>query len=609
MFRRVLLSIALSTSLNLGQAADFTGTVFFGDSLTDSGTYASSVPAGLGKFTTNTGPTWSEVVAASLGTAAVPAVTGGSNFAQGGARVTRLPGVPASNPLTVNALPVANQISTYLATAGRADPNALYVVWGGANDVFQALDPSQPEAADPVNYLLVTASSTVDQVARLRAAGARYVLVPNLPDGGLTPFATALGPAGAAAVSDLFALYNQALFSGLAASGVQVVPLDVFTMLREVVASPATYGLLNVTDRACGTTPVLLCGVDQLPAVDADRTYLFADDVHPTVGGHSLIGAYALSVLRAPTTVSLLAEMPLDTRAALFRTIYDQATAPAAGGATLRVWGNLGGSQWRYDRTAVHEGALGEPVAVEVGIDYRLAPPLSVGIAIGGSRQRPGPAGSLRWFGQEETVLALYAAYRSGPWHLAAAAANSEIDFETQRGVQLGSAVRTMRGNTAGSNRSLGLLGGYEFATDATRHGPIVGLQVQRVSVDGFRETAPAGESSTAMFFDAQKRNSQVGSVGYQFAAPGGLATPYARLTFDYEFEDAGREVGAGLANLPDNRFSMPAATLDRNYTTLVVGIGLQPLPTTVLNVALGARMGQEKVRAETLQATLNVGF
>lgn len=610
MFRRALLCSVISTTISVGQAAEFSGSFFFGDSLTDNGSYAAFVPNGLGRFTTNPGPVWSERVSAAFGAELFPATAGGRNFAQGGARVTRLPGVPASNPLTVNALPVSGQISAYLGAAGSADPNALYVVWAGANDVFQALDPVQPEAADPVNYLIVTASGLVDQITRLQAAGARYVLVPNLPDGGLTPFGTALGLAGAAAVSGLFDVYNQALFGTLAASGVQVVPLDVFTMLREVVANPARYGLQNVTDRACGATAALLCGPADQVVLDANLSFLFADDVHPTTAGHALIGDYALSVLRAPAAISLLAETPLDTRAALFRTIYDQATLAATDrSSNFHVWGNLGGSQLRYESSLAEDGVTGEPVDYEFGVDYRVASPLTVGVAVGSNQLRADFSGRSRWYRQEERALALYAAYRSGPWHLAAVAAAGELDFETQRSVALGPAVRSVPGSTSGSNRSLGILAGYEFASGPVRHGPVAGFHLQRVKVDGFRENAPAGESATAMFFDEQQRDSRVGSLGYQFSSQAGFITPYARVTFDYEFEEPGREVGAGLQNLPANRFALPAVTPDRNYATVVIGIGLRPVPATSLNFVLSSRVGQDNVRADTLQATLNVGF
>jgi hypothetical protein len=42
--------------------------------------------------------------------------------------------------------------------------------------------------------------------------------------------------------------YNNALYGGLTQAGIEFIPLDTFTILREIVASPTTYGFRNVTD-------------------------------------------------------------------------------------------------------------------------------------------------------------------------------------------------------------------------------------------------------------------------------------------------------------------------------------------------------------------------
>ena len=57
-----LSAIALSSP---AQAVDFSKTIFFGDSLTDSGSYGA-------RFTTNPGTVWSQNLAAMLGTSATP---------------------------------------------------------------------------------------------------------------------------------------------------------------------------------------------------------------------------------------------------------------------------------------------------------------------------------------------------------------------------------------------------------------------------------------------------------------------------------------------------------------------------------------------------------
>ncbi|MFX5245275.1 autotransporter domain-containing protein, partial [Acinetobacter baumannii] len=82
---------------------------------------------------------------------------------------------------------VSAQVSGYLAAnGGRADPNALYTVWSGANDIFAVA------AGAPAQTTIATAvGAHVTAVASLRSAGARYILVPTVPDTGLTPSARA----------------------------------------------------------------------------------------------------------------------------------------------------------------------------------------------------------------------------------------------------------------------------------------------------------------------------------------------------------------------------------------------------------------------------------
>src|SRR5690348_18470990 len=97
--------------LGAGNAsAQFSNVYFFGDSLTDSGTYKPLLPPGTGLFTTNPGPVWSQQFAQHYGFTAIPANQGGTNFAQGGARVTALPGVPDAPP-TGTAAPIATQVA------------------------------------------------------------------------------------------------------------------------------------------------------------------------------------------------------------------------------------------------------------------------------------------------------------------------------------------------------------------------------------------------------------------------------------------------------------------------------------------------------------------
>src|SRR6185295_16373571 len=101
-------------------AAQFNQFYFFGDSLSDAGSFKPVLPPGTGLFTTNPGPIWTQVLAERYGLTSTPAKQGGNNYAEGGARVALLPGVPSSFPPTANATPLVTQIAHYLAT-GPAD--------------------------------------------------------------------------------------------------------------------------------------------------------------------------------------------------------------------------------------------------------------------------------------------------------------------------------------------------------------------------------------------------------------------------------------------------------------------------------------------------------
>src|SRR6185295_12709203 len=126
------------------QAQQFSQVYVFGDSLSDAGYFrpvlgAAGVPpsllAILGRFTTAPGPVWSELIASHYGAPTGPSnANNGNIFAQGGARVAQN---SSATPAGAAQRPITTQVNEYLTRAGgSADPNALYAIWAGANDVI-----------------------------------------------------------------------------------------------------------------------------------------------------------------------------------------------------------------------------------------------------------------------------------------------------------------------------------------------------------------------------------------------------------------------------------------------------------------------------------------
>src|SRR5688572_28018340 len=337
----LLLSAFAAAAAPSASAQQFTGVYVFGDSLSDAGYYRpfltslglpAPVVATLGRFTTNPGPVWSEIISSYYGVTPSPSnASNGNIFAQGGARVTE---PSASTPPGGAQRPVSTQITEYLArTGGTADPGALYSVWAGGNDFlqnFSAFAAGQITQAQLQTNVLAAAQAEVGQIARLRAAGARYIVVFALPDIGTTPFALSAGATAAAGATQLSAGYNTTLFTTLQGAGLRVIPVDVFSLLNEVRATPAAFGFTNITGIACGPFPPItssgnsqFCGPTNLVAPNADQTYLFADGVHPTTGTHRIVADFVKALIEGPTQYGLLAEAAVQSRESHLRALNE----------------------------------------------------------------------------------------------------------------------------------------------------------------------------------------------------------------------------------------------------------------------------------------------
>lgn len=606
MIKRTLMAASVALSVSNAAFAQYSGTVFFGDSLTDSGTFTAILAQpGVGRFTTNPGPVWSEVLAGKYGATAAPAVSGGSNYAVGGARVTSLPGYPPSPP-TDQAPPVTTQITQYLAgNGGRADSGVLYSVWAGADDIFviQAT-PSQAQA-----YLAQTAGEQVAQIARLQAAGARYVVVPTIPDLGRTPGYLAQGAAGAAAGTQLSQGYNQLLFVGIEAAGLHVIPIDTFTLLREVTTNPTAYGFTDpqaATVPACAVAASLVCTAASLRPGATPFNTIFADGVHPTTGTHRILAEFVAAQLAAPGQISLLAESAIKTRTALTETIHNQiATSKWGSAGPTRAWATVGGGRLKFEQNADFAGAKGNPYGLTIGIDHRVAPDLLVGVAGNASRVDPDFNGG-GGFEQQDLALSLYAAWDGGPLRVSTVGTLGRSEFDVTRDVHLGPATRSVHGSTGGTNASLAVQGAFQLGGGALSHGPFVGMNLQRIDIDQFTES---DGGAAGLGYGRQRRTSAIGSLGYQASLDMGAVMPFGRLSVEHEFRDNERSVTAFVQSMTAPSFDLPAAKLERTWGMATIGAAMKFAPNLTGSLALSSQFAQSNVRNYSAQFGLSLGF
>ncbi len=603
---RTLLAAALALAAAPSFAQTYSQTVFFGDSLTDSGHFRPALvqvagPSGaiIGKFTANPGLVWSEYLADFYGTHATSDNQGGTNYAIGGARV----GVNTTATLAPGfTLPVASlstQVGNYLAAnGGRANANALYTVWGGANDLF-AVAAGAPATAT----IGAAVTSQVGIVGTLKAAGARYILVPTIPDLGLTPSARAQGAAAQGLFTQLSSNYNNALFGGLASAGLRVIPLDTFHLFQEVAANPLSFGFSNITGTACQpqiTAQSLTCSPGTFVTPNAATTYAFADGVHPTPAAHEIIADYAVSVLEGPR---LIASLP-NSASMVGRSRAERVAAHLGGkpaGDGMRWWADGRGDFQRYGGGDHYDGA---GPSLTAGVDWASGNLVFGGFA-GYGRQ------ALDWgkragsFDQRDATLGGFAGWFGDAAWVNGQVSYSKLGFDVDRTVDLGRATRTHSGSPDGSNVSVGANAGWDFGNGALRHGPVVGVLAQRIKVDGYAESDPT--LSTSLAYPDQSYDSLIGSAGWQVSyAISEQLKPYARLTYDREFEDAPEQAFARVQSLQGSgEYAVPGLEFDHSYGTLLFGARTQLMGLDA-NLGTSVTVGQKGGNHATV--FLNVG-
>ncbi|WP_025771682.1 autotransporter domain-containing protein [Thioalkalivibrio sp. HK1] len=348
----------------------FDNIIVIGDSLSDSGTFGGPIT----DFDPRDGQTSHPgEIAEIFGLPMIPNValpglpSGGTNYAQGGARVAGpLPDntrIPTGNP----ALSLEGQMQNLLEDRnGNLSEKDLVIVWGGANDLRDRLADlgraavqAQAVSAETYASAIAGGASEADATAaasaaanrildearataatrlsaaadtyaaiinRLRQAGATNIIAITAPDvirtpdfndqiAGLSDEGKAQQIAGARSLSDLF---NNAW---RAQTGDRASVMDAGATLDHLLENASRYGMtwdpqdqtLNVCNQRDADGNIAIGGCAPPPA-GADRTLPFADGIHPSAMLH---GTFAQMIAGTIVGVTQLGGMPATLMAEL----------------------------------------------------------------------------------------------------------------------------------------------------------------------------------------------------------------------------------------------------------------------------------------------------
>ena len=277
-FTAMLAAMVLAVT-PFASASAFSNVFVYGDSLSDTGnifTFSKgaippSPPYYHGRF--SNGRLAPEYLAAMLHAPLTSfawggATTGVGNSGDGGSQTTfgsfGLPGMETQEVATLGPIPSA------------IVPTSLFIVWGGPDDFISG------------GTVLRGVTDILTIVGALRLAGAQHILVPGMPDLGLTP--AYLGDPSATAFGFAF---DQALQANLPKG---VTYFDTFGFMHFVVANPAAFGFTNVYQ------PCLV----SLTTCSSPNQYLFWDDLHPTTAADRILASRFANAVPEPCTVLML---------------------------------------------------------------------------------------------------------------------------------------------------------------------------------------------------------------------------------------------------------------------------------------------------------------
>lgn len=619
----------------------------FGDSLSDSGN--------IGRFTYdgNENLLYDEILAHNLGDNLKPSEKGGQNYAQGGA---------TADEQFHSRLNTQEQLTNYLKNRnGHADSNGLYIHSIGANDIAAAV-------RNPLNAPQIvhnSANSAVHQVGMLLKAGAGVVVVPNVPQLGLTPYImqmmlSKVDPSALAAafevlnktptpdnaarlkairdafnaaaekmsavseeqnaiahqfydswkklsdqVTGLTDSYNNQQESQLGELKGNIARVDIAGLFNEVIANPNQYGLSNTNGIACplGISSDKCHSSD--PGFLKDQNYLFADLLHPSPAVHRMMADYVQSILDAPAQAASLSMssylIKQDMQNVLDGHLQQQRIQPSGSGK-LTFFGGYASGRIKPDNNE-----KSTTTNLTVGFGYQLTDNLQSGVIISNDNLNLRASSDFHYklhgslAGIYSQLTFLKYGWMNADLHF------SSLDYDNiQRTIKIGPALRTEQGKSKGTQTGFRIQSGWDF--NISEHivtGPIASYSLDWTDVKGYSEN---DSLSTSMRFAKQTLRSQIGSVGWRLESKRYLINPWLQMLYSHQFDNPSYDIRAGLKST-NTSFTRNIKAGDQDWVEAAMGLNVPLGKTFNAFTGISTVASKTDVHPVTWNAGLNATF
>ena len=348
---------------------DFSHVVIFGDSLSDDGNIPKrynvdfpQAPYWMGRF--SNGPTYAEDFPRILGIPQDKTF----NYAVGGARTNHKNSVyqswasgrtppPPKNYQNLKNTGVMTQIDTYIKNPQTpSGKSTLFTIFAGPNNY---LDLGRVQPVSLIGFLKEAnklTSQAADDLYKnahtlIENKQASWLVMPNMPNLGLTPGARQKGSRVMEGGFVLTKLHNQKLSERAEKltknHDVNIYVVDFYTLFNDIIDNPQKYGIVNtreacIDNNICKNTP------------SVQDKYLFFDPIHPTRVIHKVAAGFLVNTLHAPRQA--IAQAYYATQAALFfdrKLLSFMHPSSASSERTLSVTGDFSRTHGDYSNSSV----------------------------------------------------------------------------------------------------------------------------------------------------------------------------------------------------------------------------------------------------------------
>lgn len=639
MNKRISLCIMTGLSLTLAStqalAAPYSKLVAFGDSLTDTGQYpdaesptvtigGNTIPTANFRLTNRTGPTYQspephgpiaiEFVAAGLGLdrpnpsspilpGTVTGVFPGSNYAIAGEASDKiLATIKDVGGATVSVGTSETVRDGYLVENPTADPNALYYMNGGANDIINGI---------PTGLVGVDIEQAADNIANgfnaLHAAGANYIVVANVPDLANTPLGSTLSlssPALVQGMSQATLGYNQLLLQRINQSEANILAVDLDGLLSYAIENSEQFGFSSGTtcfdDESRDST---VCIEDPEFGIDSATpnpdNLVFYDDVHPTTRAQGIVADYTLSALTAPSEISLLPALALE----FIHSDLQQQQSTAMATQSLNPFGDYSGhyaltrSSHSLENPVYGNGFEGESLRFSLIGQRRMNDHWRIGGRATASQGEFTSTVNRSRVNVDGASLALFMLFNDQRYHSSGSLTYTHIRYgDIFRHAPLGNLEnRFDTADTKGAALSARVSTLYDLSFDEGQwqYGPSIDISATDITVDEYSE---ASSSITALNVSEQSWTSLQVTYGAfaQYINEESTVSFITKLGLLEEYGIDSEEVGVAYISLDANPAYLPGYQKSSQSTTVLqANLTYSPWAASRISVIYQGSYGQ----------------